>query len=950
MKKQMKLYLGAAVLIGTLATFMALVSPTAFAQIVESIRDKVGSVLDLDGRAASDAVADAPATGLSSFHFLPPLAPATGDPTRFDPSLLNQLSVEVCEVTASGCTLVKTFTSQSPNSERLKIESNNRDGSYYIAAWDTSRVSLNNKTYRVKVLLPLLQLGSIDLTRNVYTRFGRTWPIKFRVDKDPALRVRQLRSLRRSASQIASVLKNEFGLGREQIAALLAGDVEPFSEDDIAVALDGVFQNVIVPFTTKVSDETTRDALTSYDRGTGTMSFMTETPVLRNLNIGDVLVSEPSAAAPFGYLRKVTAIRRSGSGYTVETVQAKINEAISQGTLKAAGKLLPTDIASSSAARPNPVDGPEAPAIDIGDGFNFQRNIDVTIDLAAGGGDVNGTGTVRVQGSIFFNAGYNLGIGVETCAEVPPVCVDRVEARVNVDQKSYIKVTGQFNGTLNKEETIDTIQFEPITFFIGPIPVVIVPTIDVIVGVDGEAHANFRFEAEATSTLALGAKWTDPDDGGQGWQNINQFNPLGGRIIDSGLNANLRVEGYGKANAKLLLYDVAGPGVGGRVGLRADVRLGQKPLWTIDGHLVGDVNFSFDIGGVIDLGNYSRRVLDESFRIGEAPNQPPVCSSSTATISANIGVPKTLGPGTGFDGFFQCTDPEGESISYSAASNLDGVIATNVGFIRYAFPTAGVRTVNITAKDASNATTSFSVTVDVRNALPIVNIMTTTNTIPATVQYFLTATAYDPESGSQDPNLGFLTCDRISFQVSSPDTVTRTGSGGTCGAVVIFRQVGTRTVTVSATDPNGGVGTSSLTVNVTAEPANHPPVINTQFFAVYAYRGPFSIVCPDPNYYCLAPDNALLYNGQAGSGDYFPPLLLDIGSVTDADGDPISVQWHCRTGTQEATIGYDQVYQLPTCNPLYSPFDPIRVYAVVSDGVNSVESPLRTYRMLQRIN
>jgi hypothetical protein len=177
--------------------------------------------------------------------------------------------------------------------------------------------------------------------------------------------------------------------------------------------------------------------------------------------------------------------------------------------------------------------------------------------------------------------------------------------------------------------------------------------------------------------------------------------------------------------------------------------------------------------------------------------------------------------------------------------------------------------------------------------------------------------------------------------VSSPDTLTRTGSGGTCGATVIFNQEGQRTVTVTATDPNGGVGTSSISVNVTPEPANHPPVINS--FTIWAYRGPAD-KCFDPNFYCLAPDNALLFNGQVG--DYYPPLLLDI-SVSDPDGTQPTVEWHCRTGNFEAPIVWNQEFQFWSCDPIYSATDPIEVFAIVSDGVTTLPPRAQFYHMLE---
>jgi hypothetical protein len=247
--------------------------------------------------------------------------------------------------------------------------------------------------------------------------------------------------------------------------------------------------------------------------------------------------------------------------------------------------------------------------------------------------------------------------------------------------------------------------------------------------------------------------------------------------------------------------------------------------------------------------------------------------------------------------------------------------------------------ITVTARDPVGASSSVTLKINVRNALPIVSISAASATVPATVQYFVTATAYDPDTRA------FLGCNSLNWRVTLPDTLTLTGSGGTCGATVIFRQEGLRTLTVTATDPHGGQGTSSISVNVTPVPQNRPPVIN--YFSVYAFRGPFSHICPDPNYLCEAPNNALLFNGQAG--DYYPPLYLDVGA-SDPEGAPVTVQWFCKTGTQPAPVTWDYTYSLPKCDPIYSSIEPIKVYAIVSDGVNQVNSQVRTYTMLQRIN
>ena len=63
------------------------------------------------------------------------------------------------------------------------------------------------------------------------------------------------------------------------------------------------------------------------------MRFTTSTPILDKLAVGDVFVGEPSSAAPAGYLRKVNKISKEGAEVILETSQAKLTDAIHQGTL-----------------------------------------------------------------------------------------------------------------------------------------------------------------------------------------------------------------------------------------------------------------------------------------------------------------------------------------------------------------------------------------------------------------------------------------------------------------------------------------------------------------------------------------------------------------------------------------------------------------------------------------
>lgn len=228
-----------------------------------------------------------------------------------------------------------------------------------------------------------MPLGEIDLTPDRYNTFGRTWPIKFLIEKDPALRVRLMRILERSCSQIASVLKMEFDLSAEETALLLAGDQRPCSQTEIDLAIRGVYQEVVIPATTKISDEATRNALLSFDPVTGTMVFIVKTSLLGGVNVGNVIVSEPSAAAPAGYLRKVTAIKKENGFFVLESVQANFNDAIQQGSLDAAATLRPSDLLATEPAMPgvtfrtlsNSQQNALAPNV-IGEDYDFETSVD----------------------------------------------------------------------------------------------------------------------------------------------------------------------------------------------------------------------------------------------------------------------------------------------------------------------------------------------------------------------------------------------------------------------------------------------------------------------------------------------------------------------------------------------------------------------------------------------
>jgi hypothetical protein len=912
--------------------------------------------------AASPAVA-APLSAFGEpFHFLAPLGAEAGDPTKFDASLLDELIVSICRVDGSSCTPIKTLTSASSLSERLRIGPTNGAGSYYLANWDVSKVKLTPWTVRVTVTVARLQLGSIDVGPATYKSFGRTWPIKFRIENNPTIRVRVLHEAGKSASQIANAIRLEFGLCGDDVAQLLANDLDPFTQEQIDLAIAGVCQPAVIPATTKVADPATQDALTSFDPTTGRMTFSGSTTTLANLQAGDVLVGEPGANATNGYLRKVSSIakdKKSGV-ITVETTQALLNEAVREGTLDAAAELHPDDLVSTEALpgvtlRESTTAAAAFGALDVGDGFDFHESVDVTLEGSASGDGVDGNGTVHIRGRVDFNAGWNIGLGIEGCLSITLACVDRFEAHVGAHLYSDLHVDGTFDGHLQREVTLSTHYFRPIIFFIGPIPVVIIPIVKAIAGVNGDAHMEFSFDAQIQSNLDLGAKWTDPDDGGNGWQPIASIpEPTGDAHGD--LLATMRLRAYAKADAKLLLYGIAGPGVAGQLGMDARVQFPGTPLWQIYGYANGEVNFAVDLGGLLTLAEYHHTFLDEDILLRSAENQPPTCSGRTDPIPLAPNVEYYLGPRSSDaaddsfgDGYFACADPEGGDLNPPVGKEGSTVID-----LKNAKWASGDHDVVITVTDEAGKTSEpFTLHIKIIDTPPILSVTNSGDSVPASVQYFVTASAWDVEGGAQHKG-GYLPCTAMTWQVTG-GSATKAASNQTCTVSVVFTQTGYQTVKVTATEPGGKFSEHTVTVLVGAAPSNAAPVIDMDHFDVMAASGPKMGCFPGPTdcheacvsgFFCMVPMDSIMYNGTVG--EYHAPLTLSV-DATDPNGDALTVQWFCQVGgyNYRVTDNGDGTFD---CSPFSSSITtPILIWATVSDGITTVKTEVRRLFMLDRL-
>ncbi len=587
----------------------------------------------------------------------------------------------------------------------------------------------------------------------------------------------------------------------------------------------GQARPVVVSEAARVSDAETRAALAAYDRDAGTLRFSRSTALLAKVKLDDVLVSEPSTAAPAGFLRKIKAMRTEGSEVVLETTQANLTDVITQGDLSAQTELGPDDLPDVRALPPGiSVHRAALGTVGVGDGYSFGISFDQTvldIDEVSDDGDERVKAKVRIDGAIDFNAGYGVEIHIDP-PNLNPLdsdfdllpSLERFEASIGFAQRARLHVTGDANAHLTKEKKVAEIPYRPKCFPIGPIPVCVVPTLYVFVGASGDVRLSFDYAATQTAQAKLGAKWTKSDD----WQKLDP-KPTYDSALDQkfDLNGGMSVQVWAKAEGSLKLYGVAGPTLGARLGVDVDAQLKRNPFWTARATLDGYYGFIVDLPIVGRLADSHDTLFSISKEVAQSSNTPPRISLARSSFLVDLGQPLNLGfylsDGECAFSVFCVLDIEDGVPPFTLTSDVDGPVPSD----RYTFATEGLRRLTVSARDSQGATSTAAFSVSVVNTPPLAYGSLITSTIPETVPLYIFAGASDPNSK--------VDCSALRWAATATDVLRVLNLSATsCLVEVVFHVKGTRQVTLTAVDPQGAVSPPrAFVIEVTDPPANPPP-------------------------------------------------------------------------------------------------------------------------------
>lgn len=638
---------------------------------------------------------------------------------------------------------------------------------------------------------------------------------------------------------------------------------------------------------TRVLDAAARAAVQAYDQDGGVLVFSgADLPALA---VGNVVVSEPTPAAPYGILRRVTGVDDSVAGeLTLQTEPASLDMALESGSLYESFTMTPDDVAAVeyhveglrlfdpadpaersrlAAAAEGDVSPLALPSGFIGWSFDDLVVYDADGNLNTKGDQVLVKGDVGVKP--IFDVAFALNCSY-LCLKTNPYFKfevgGQVIARLALDSKTPAGVT------LSKAIPLATITGNAITFSIGPVPVVIVPKLKLELRVDGSIGFSVSYEVQETVTLKAGGQYKNGK-----WSNISDASH---EEVAQPVKSQSFVQVVAKAKLKgvirgeLLLYGVVGtyaeivPSVG------VDIAYPRAPIWKLTAGLEANAGITIDVW--LFHKDWQAKLIDLEWQVAQSDNTAPeltILTQGPVQVGPN-GTTVRAAARDAEDGNTCCATTFRSSNPADGASGLLGTASGPSPEVVVAFATTGNRTITVTATDSGGKQTTKTLTLGVENTAPEVTI-----TAPYNGQPFYAGQPVRFRSFNYDPNESGYTvpCEQLVWSAGTP-----LGTGCTLTMTEGFAE-GARVVTLTATDSHGAVSSAQVSLSIDPTPDNYPPLVTITSPRDYSYAPQFepltlSFDAIDPEGDALvgtAWDALVDYDPNSGTGTALYPVVPD---------------------------------------------------------------------------
>lgn len=488
---------------------------------------------------------------------------------------------------------------------------------------------------------------------------------------------------------------------------------------------------LLIPSTTRVMGEETARLLDGVDSD-GTLHFAGVDEFVASLAPGEVIVTGVSLATPNGLLRTVRTVEFDGSGATVFTEGALLTDAVHRGSFAFSGALDAGDIAETSMTMSGVTVLPLTPRASGATGFRAAprgltthaalAGIAYSFDTDLGtGGLLQATGSasispiIELSGSISCDDTADVPFVGEVCAEIPDL---NFSVGLGAQQATNLSIAATGAVGFSKRVEIGTHHFVPITIAIGPVPLVLTPSVTVYLLGNGSLSATLSYAVHQSLDLVAGFSYNSDTgfaDASRKEANFTQSNPS--------FAGSLQAKGMLGVQFDVRLYGIVGPyaALEGGIDFKADpagMAAYNTSRWQVDGCL--RLLVGIDSIDVIDL-RYEKELFKACTEFDRGPpNSNPNVTLSYPTpgtqVYAGASVPLVA----------QALDIDGDTLTcvWTSSVAADAFPVTGCSGVNGSFATAGSRTLTVTVSDGY-LSVSDAVTVTVAEPQAItVNIST----------------------------------------------------------------------------------------------------------------------------------------------------------------------------------------------------------------------------------
>ncbi len=310
---------------------------------------------------------------------------------------------------------------------------------------------------------------------------------------------------------------------------------------------------------------------------------------------GDIVAAGISTASPYGFLGEVTSVAHHGGETVLQAKPTSLLAAVPEGTINAS-----VDSSSGLATASSVRGGARAKTAAGGLRESIAKSLSCTGGVAA-----HLSGSVSLTTSANFSAHWSLFHGIDR-ASVTGTATASAELGASVDASASCTLAK--TGVLPHPWTLTPIEFQ-----VGPIPVVLVPRVQIYVSASGMLGARVSTGVHGSLSATAGLSY---DHG--------KVSPIASNSLNFGyepptLSSSATLGGRVIPTLDLLLYGVAGPEISFSTGLDLAANPAQDPWWTLTAPV--DLEASLKVPE-LGLETGQLHVYHHVFAIAQAPARP----------------------------------------------------------------------------------------------------------------------------------------------------------------------------------------------------------------------------------------------------------------------------------------------------------------------------------------